>query len=183
MHCDRGLPARAHQLLAESTQIAHRLGYQHGLVYCLNGFGLLAFECDDSERADGPSAPRCSVAARSASRHDADDVLVAHARATVEARLGSSVDAGDEPEFDLARVRRRRDPLLASSVTRCNVTTSCACQFGGQPVDVALFDQDVPDCGVLGIVMPVVLELCVVPLTDLLDPRPLQADRGWGWTD
>ncbi len=93
--------ARARLLLTESTQIAHRLGYQHGLVYCLNGFGQLAFECDDFERAAEAFGAARRLRREIGIEHDPDDVLVAFARATVEEQLGRSVDADDEPEFDL----------------------------------------------------------------------------------
>ncbi len=92
--------ARARLLLTESTQIAHRLGYQHGLVYCLNGLGLLAFQCDDFERAAYAFGAAHRLRREIGIEHDPDDVLVAHARAAVEERLGRFVDADDEPKFD-----------------------------------------------------------------------------------
>jgi predicted ATPase/class 3 adenylate cyclase len=90
----------ARLLLMESTQVAHRLGYQHGLVYCINGLGLLAFECDDPERAALAFGAAQQRRREIGIENDPDDVLVAHARAAVEERLGRSVDAGDEVEFD-----------------------------------------------------------------------------------
>ena len=96
-----GDTGQARLLLAESTQIAHRLGYQHGLVYCLNGLGRLAFESDDLERAALAFGAAHRLRGELGIVHDPDDALVAHARATVEERLGRSVAAGDEPELDL----------------------------------------------------------------------------------
>ena len=93
--------ARALPLLVESTRLAHRLGYQHGLVYCLNGLGLLAFECDDPERAALAFGAAHRRRREIGIENDADDVLVAHARTAVEERLGSSVGGGDGPELDL----------------------------------------------------------------------------------
>lgn len=92
--------ARARLLLTEGTGIAHRLGYQHGLVYCLNGLGLLAFQCDDFEHAADAFGAARRLRRKIGIEHDPDDVMVAGARAAVEERLGRFVDADDEVEFD-----------------------------------------------------------------------------------
>jgi hypothetical protein len=93
----------ARALLDESTRLARRLGYQHGLVYCLNGLGRLAYETGELQRAALAFAAAQRLRAEIGVEHDADDVLVAAARAAVEAELGRDVSA-TEADVDLDRL-------------------------------------------------------------------------------
>ena len=74
--------------------IAHRAGYQHGLVYCLNGLGRLLFETGDVDRAVQAFAAARRLRAEIGIEHDPDDALVSAARAALEERLGAPVGAG-----------------------------------------------------------------------------------------
>ena len=92
---------QARDLLAESTETAHRLGYQHGLVYCLNGVAWLAYETGDLARAADAFGVARRLRREIGIDHDPDDVLVAHARSAVEARLGHAIDAAEAAELNL----------------------------------------------------------------------------------
>ena len=99
-----GEHGRAHVLLVESTELAHRLGYQHGLVYCLNAVGRLAYETGEFERAADAFAAAQQLRREIGIDHDPDDALVADARAALEAALGRPVEGTDVPELDLAEL-------------------------------------------------------------------------------
>ena len=82
----------------ESTAIAHRLGYLHGLLFSLNGLAAVAFRAGDEKRArnlfEAAQALRESIGIE----HDPDDALVAGDRAAI----GSAAD-GRLGDFDLDR--------------------------------------------------------------------------------
>ena len=99
-----GQHEQARALLVESTELAHRLGYQHGLVYCLNAVARLAYETGDLERAADAFVAAQQLRREIGIEHDPDDVLVAEARAAVEAALDRRLDGTDVPDFDLAEL-------------------------------------------------------------------------------
>jgi tetratricopeptide (TPR) repeat protein len=90
---------RAREALTESTAVAHRLGYLHGLVFSLNGLAALAFRSGDAERArhlfEAAQALRESIGIE----HDPDDALVAGDR-----EAAGHTANGASGDFDLERV-------------------------------------------------------------------------------
>ncbi|MGZ4400889.1 MAG: ATP-binding protein [Gaiellaceae bacterium] len=91
-------PAR--RALAESTSIAHRLGYLHGLVFSLNGLAAIACRSGDEERAQTLFEAAHALRASIGIDHDPDDVLVAEDRA----RLARGGRVPRDEELDLERV-------------------------------------------------------------------------------
>ena len=96
--------SRARELFLDSMAVAERGGYQHGLLYCLNGLGRLLFETDDVERAARAFAAADRVRAEIGIEHDPDDALVAAARRALEQRPGSSSDGAIDSGADLESI-------------------------------------------------------------------------------
>ncbi len=94
-----GRPERAHAALAESTRIAHRLGYLHGLVFSLNGLAALAHRTGNDGRARSLFTAAQTLRASMGIEHDPDDRLVADDRAA----LGAPAASGEAEELDLDR--------------------------------------------------------------------------------
>ena len=94
-----GLLSPARQALAEGTQIAHRLGYLHGLVFSLNGLAAVAHRSGDDGRARALFEAAQALRDEMGIDHDPDDVLVAGDRAGLAGR-SRPVRAAD---FDLDR--------------------------------------------------------------------------------
>ena len=92
--------------LVESAGLCRELGYRHGLVYAINGFGLLAWSGGDLEGAARAFGLAQRLRLAIGIELDADDGLVEDARAAVERALGRPCDggagSGSEAELDAA---------------------------------------------------------------------------------
>jgi tetratricopeptide (TPR) repeat protein len=95
---DSDLPT-ARGLLAESTRLAHKLGYLHALVFSLNGLAVVAFRDGDVERAAAVFEAALTLRAEIGIEHDPEDALVAELRTEALALAG---ERGDELDLDRA---------------------------------------------------------------------------------
>ena len=91
---------KGQRLLVRSTEIAHRVGYMHGLVFSLNGLAAVAHRTGDDTRAarlfDAAKILRASMGIE----YDPDEILVVDDRTALAERY--PLDHPDE--FDLDRV-------------------------------------------------------------------------------
>ena len=92
-----GRLAAARTALEESTTIAHALGYQHGLLFSLNGLAAVAYRDGDAPRAARLFRAAQSLRTTLGIERDPDDDLVAADRAAALTAAGIGVEA----ELDL----------------------------------------------------------------------------------